>query len=612
MIAGLSVGGELRRFLRTPVGRIALIAIILLPLLSSALYLKGFWNPFGNINKLPVAFVNSDEGSTLNGEPFNAGDQIEASLKEKAADTISFDYVDSQTAIEGVRNGTYYFMVELTPDFSRAVTSVTGEEPHQAVIQTTYNDSNGYLSTLIGQNVMRTLVPVISEQIGTQTVDKVLTGLQSAGTGLIQAADGAGRLADGTAQLQEGLGTAQAGTAKLVEGSATVNDKMAQLAAGTDTLASGTAQLLGGATQLSAGTQQLKDSLAPLGQIPVAQLQEQLRALNNPEATAAAEKLGQVTALLEGVDTLNNGMDQLQAGIVKTNDGAATLASSAHQLHDEGTAVVASGLATLGGGIDQLAAGSDTLNAGAHELAARLGEGTTALPQWTDGQRESIAAIMGDPVTSTASNEAGDDHTFGMGLAPFFMSLGLFLGALACFMLLRPISRRAVAGGLAPLRATFHGLLPAAIIGVLQATVVTMVCVFAVGVTPAHFWMTLGACMLTSVMFMAINQFLVLLLGPGPGRVLAIAFLMLQLISSGGLYPIETEPRFFQIIHPFDPMTYTVNLLRQTIYGNFDHRLPQAIIAIIIITVITFILSSLCTRRDRTWTLKRLHPAIEV
>ncbi|MDO4909492.1 MAG: YhgE/Pip domain-containing protein [Corynebacterium sp.] len=612
MIAGLSIGGELRRFLRSGLGRIALIAIIAVPLFSSALYLVGFWNPFGHVDKLPVAFVNADEGSTLNGEPFNAGKQIEETLKTSSASSVNFSYVDEQTALNGVRNGDYYFMVELTPDFSRAVTSANSDNPYQAVIKTTYNDANGYLSTMIGQNVMRTLVPIISEKIGTQSVDKVLTGLQTAGTGLIQAADGAGQLANGTDQLHSGLLTAQSGTKKLVDGANTVNEKMGELAAGGDKLASGTDQLVDGANKLAAGTQQLQDSLAPLNQIPVAKLQEQLRGLNNAEANEAADKLGQITQLLNGVDQLNDGMKQLQGGLVTAQSGAHTLADSTHQLQDQGTSQVASGLLTLDSGVDQLTSGSTTLNDGAHELASKLSDGTKALPNWTDAQRESVATIMGDPVTQQASNEAGDGHTFGMGLAPFFMSLGLFMGAMSTFMLLRPISRRAVAGGLAPLRATFHGLLPAAIIGLLQGTVVTVVCVFAVGVSPKYFWWTLLATMFIAIMNAAINQFLVLVLGPGPGRVMAIAFMMLQLLASGGLYPVETQPAFFRALHPYDPMGYAVNLLRQTIYGNIDHRLPQSIIAIIIITIIAYVLSALCARRDRTWTLKRLHPAIEV
>ncbi len=53
--------------------RLAVVVIILMPLLYGALYLWAFWNPFGNVNNLPVAIVNLDEGADAMGEPLDAG-----------------------------------------------------------------------------------------------------------------------------------------------------------------------------------------------------------------------------------------------------------------------------------------------------------------------------------------------------------------------------------------------------------------------------------------------------------------------------------------------------------------------------------------------------------
>lgn len=91
-----------------------------------------------------------------------------------------------------------------------------------------------------------------------------------------------------------------------------------------------------------------------------------------------------------------------------------------------------------------------------------------------------------------------------------------------------------------------------------------------------------------------------------------MALLMLQILASGGLYPVETEPRFFQLLHPINPMTYSVNGFRQLMYGNVDHRLVQAIVAIFIITGLALALTAMAARRDRMWTMKRLHPAIQL
>lgn len=45
-------------------------------------------------------------------------------------------------------------------------------------------------------------------------------------------------------------------------------------------------------------------------------------------------------------------------------------------------------------------------------------------------------------------------------------------------------------------------------------------------------------------------------LGVAMGRVFTLAFLMFQLVSSGSVYPVETTAKPFQILAPYDPMTY--------------------------------------------------------
>jgi len=44
-----------------------------------------------------------------------------------------------------------------------------------------------------------------------------------------------------------------------------------------------------------------------------------------------------------------------------------------------------------------------------------------------------------------------------------------------------------------------------------------------------------------------------------------LLMLLLQVGSAGGSYPIELSPKFFQVVHPYMPMSYIVLGLRQTI-----------------------------------------------
>jgi putative membrane protein len=79
---------ELRRFGRGRLPRAALVALLVLPLLYGALYLWSFWDPYGRLDRIPVALVNDDKGATAGGKKITAGDDIVAGLR----DSRSFDW----------------------------------------------------------------------------------------------------------------------------------------------------------------------------------------------------------------------------------------------------------------------------------------------------------------------------------------------------------------------------------------------------------------------------------------------------------------------------------------------------------------------------------------
>ena len=68
MLAGMSLGTDLKRYSRGTHAALALITIIALPLLYGAMYLWAFWNPFAAVDKIPVALVNEDTGATVSGK----------------------------------------------------------------------------------------------------------------------------------------------------------------------------------------------------------------------------------------------------------------------------------------------------------------------------------------------------------------------------------------------------------------------------------------------------------------------------------------------------------------------------------------------------------------
>ena len=156
------------------------------------------------------------------------------------------------------------------------------------------------------------------------------------------------------------------------------------------------------------------------------------------------------------------------------------------------------------------------------------------------------------------------------------------------------------------------GFAPAALIALIQALVIVLVTDATVPLNSATMFGLIVFTMLVGLVFMAMNQMLIVLLGPGPGRVATMALLMIQILASGGLYPVETEPIIWKWLHPILPMSYAVNGFRQTLYGNFDGRLIEAIVVLLVFLALFLGMTALGARRDRMWDMEKLHPSITI
>jgi putative membrane protein len=664
----MSLGTDVKRYSRGALPRIAIITVILMPLLYGAMYLWAFWNPFAEVGKVPVALVNQDRGAQVQGQQLKAGDEVASALLKSGQ--LDLHETSAADAAKGVASGDYYFSITLPEDFSADVASPSGGDPQQAKIRFTFNDANNYLATVIGQNASREVLNQVNASIGQRTVGTVLAGLTDAGAGLKRAADGADQLASGLIAANDGARELATGSQALAAGLDTARDGSAQLAAGTQRLDTavdtaidplihvldrvGDLKLdpdrVGQAAQrLSGAVRSTTDRIAALNvdQAQAAAIVNQavgfLRNNPDPAVRDTGEFLAGAQGLLQahGLDpttdaglirlrdsatdleneladpnstlrtfltrALNGG---LRSDVVQLRNGVDQLNSGARQLNS-GLVQLATGGDRISSGATQLADGTGQLEAGGRELATKLREGSTQVPSWTPAQRTQVAHTLSAPVALDLVND-NPAPTFGAGFAPFFLPLALFIGALIVWMLLTPLQSRPVVNGLGALRVVLASYWPGLVIVACQVLVMYVVVHFGVGLNAKYPVATVAFLGLVGATFLALIQMFNALFGVAVGRVITLAFLMLQLVSAGGIYPVETTAKPFQIIHPFDPMTYAVNGLRQLTVGGIDSRLWIAIAVLVGLLAASLAASSWAARRNRQYTMQRLHPPIEV
>ncbi|MGI0542098.1 YhgE/Pip domain-containing protein [Corynebacterium aquatimens] len=706
-MSGTYIGTHFKRLLHGTLPPLALVAITILPLLFGGLFVWSYYDPIGNLNKVPVALVNSDKGAPgPDGEMLYAGKEVEEKLLE--VQPMHFELVSPEEAKKGIADGTYYLGVEIPTDFSEAVTSVQEDDPHPAKLNVTLNNTNGFIPTMLGNQVTRVMTSVISETVGETITHQLFVGFNTVGEGMDQASDGANKLHDGTSkakdggvklrdgagQLNEGLNTANDkipelvggiekldnGAGQLHDGAARLNDGLSQASDGADQLANGLGALKGGADRLGDGagqiaggvdkiagvTDQLAAVAGALGQVNV-QFEQALRDLEASPVPAAQQVAAQIRELQRQlapsgefaalgpdvyaqVKALQDGTHELayqlgdpgsdfRSGIARAGNGADTLAQALHQLSDgsgqllaattqlkDGTSQLVVGARTLADGTSRLADGSDQLvvgvdqlndgliqlDDGSGELALKITEGAEELPRWHGERLDKASEAASSPVRMVNTGE--DVTTFGQGLSPFFLSLSLWFGGLITFMIYNPLTRRIIDSGANPARMMMANLIPAVLIGAVQAFNLWWVQTLLLKVDPVHPAEMLGILVFVSAVFMTLILALNSLLGAAIARFLAMILMSLQLVSSNGLYPPEVQPKFIQWMHTIDPMRFSVDLVRFCLFGGAEgnHRPHQALIILAIIGVLSFIAGSIGYRLQRTVRMKDIHPELQV
>ncbi|AZS47969.1 MULTISPECIES: YhgE/Pip domain-containing protein [Microbacterium] len=648
MIAAFSPGSDFKRYYRGRMPRLAVVVIILMPLLYGALYLWAFWNPFGNVNNLPVAIVNLDEGADAMGEPLDAGTQVVQGIV--ASGQLQTHVVDEAEGTAGLEHGRYAFTITIPADFSEAIASAASGDPRQADLIFTYNDANNYLSTVIGQDAAAEVINDVTAQVGEQvflavvtgikgelpTIRQAAAGIETLNSGVDQLSTGADQLAAGLVTAKSGAGTLSAALDELVtdvdgavgqvERAVSANGlttgELQQFAAAirtsTDTLDGALAGIADANARARADLQAVIDDVRAGGDDALAErlenVQRSIEQSNvGQEVSIAFDRLrndvdvlagefdnpsSRVNVILRAVESggINNTLNQVTAKADELRSGADQLAGGLVQLSD---------------GANEISANMPALVAGTAELASGVESGMKLIPSWNSDQQSSFIKTLADPVVmkQVTNNEA---KTFAYGFAPFFFGLALFVGGIIAWMLFTPLQARPLAQGLGSFRTVLASYAPTLAIGFLQATILYLVVRFGLGMEYANPWGTFGFMLLMVAMFMAMIQMFNAVLGPAVGRVLTLAFLMVQLTSAGGVYPVAVTTLPFQYIHWIDPMTATVTGLRFMILGGADYRLWVAIGTIALLTVVFLAISTWAARRNRQYNMDRLYPPVEV
>lgn len=294
---------------------IVLLGIICIPMIYSSIYLTAFFDPYEELEALPVAVVNEDEGAETDGEKIDVGKEMVDHLKDN--DAFDWKFVDRTDMEEGLEKDRYHLAVVIPEDFSERAVSLKDPQPMKGQLEYHVNQGANYLSSMIGDQMIQELKDQVEEKL-TQTYAEIFFDQVE------QSADNLDRAQEGSSKLAAATEEAEEATGQLVDGASQLSSGVTRLAAAIDRVQQGVTKLWTGlksgeegADQLVSGANKLEDGLDQLqagsekGMKDIPRLKEgaeQIRdgigqfkdIIHNPRLEQGAGAISEIAGKLEG------------------------------------------------------------------------------------------------------------------------------------------------------------------------------------------------------------------------------------------------------------------------------------------------------------------------
>ena len=368
---------------------IIFIVVMLIPLIYSFLYLKSYWNPYGNLSDMQIAVVNLDKGK----DDKNQGNEFVQSLKD--SDTFKICEVSKDEAQEGMKKGNYYATIEIPENFTECLESASTEDKQIAQVTYSPNQATNYLATQIVNSAVKTIELNLQSKIDKEIIANLASKLNEVPDSLQEISDGADTILNGTESLNDGI-------KQISDGTNTLSNSYKEFDEGVNSAYTGSKSLNSGISQVSDGVETLKNGGKSLDNA-IDQINQGADQLSSQGAEGITELSTGVTDLNTGAKTLNDGVAEYVTGVNTLNENTEVflnkLIKTADELGDncdptlKAFATQAQGFfakdpKTNMNGFESVAVGGKKVTAGSNSLYAgtqKLAKGTEKLGTLTNG-----------------------------------------------------------------------------------------------------------------------------------------------------------------------------------------------------------------------------------
>ncbi|MDD3224850.1 MAG: YhgE/Pip domain-containing protein [Clostridium sp.] len=370
-------------------------------------------------------------------------------------------------------------------------------------------------------------------------------------------------------------------------------------------IASSTHQLSGNLNNLKGGTQQISSGVSSLAAGISSSQNKASIGLDNLISGAEGIQNGS-TKILNGLNTasgstglLANGLDQLNGGSVALNSGLNTVNNGNISLQSGlnnaalKTGDLTNGLNTLSDGLNTLTSGVQDSNTGANKLKDGLNDGYNKMNNKLNFTSDNMSNFISNPVT-LKDDSINKVSYYGEGLAPYMISLSLWIGAMFISVILT-VTKTLNVFKSKIMNSFFGKYIVGVILVATQALIVSFALITQLKLSPVNVPEFYIINAFISVIFFSVMYGLSNVMGVLGGAFMFIV-LILQLGASGGTFPIETAPAIYKIVNKVVPMTYSVSSLRMTISG-INQSVLNSNIQVMVLFAVVFMLGGVVIKK---------------
>lgn len=286
---------------------VAIIAVMIVPILYAGMFLWAFWDPYDQLEDVPVAVVNEDKSYEFEGETLTIGDELVDNLKEE--DAFDFHFVDKETGLQGLENQDYYILIEIPEDFSQKTTTMMEDVPEKVNLIYKPNESFNFLASQMGETAMLQIEAAIEEKITETYAKTIFENIEEVAEGLLDASEATEELHDGATELKDGSN-------ELKDNLITLASKTIEFSDGVDTAVDGVNELRNGTSTLTTGMSELYDN-------------------SNKLRDASVDLKTGANTLADGITQADNGISEVKTNVPKLIDGTNQVQAGLSQFHNE-------------------------------------------------------------------------------------------------------------------------------------------------------------------------------------------------------------------------------------------------------------------------------------